>query len=328
MIGQCKKVGILWGGGLGDLLMIRPLLMALHRDPETKSYLLTSASHATQLFDEFCSPTEVIQLSRRIRRLLPAIKKWRGFFDLIYLGPYPTFKTRILGHLLAPKILWSKHNTGSAPFLLEQVLADINAIGLENTVEHIEFSSFLPWNVTQRSSLPSKKGPILVLHPGTKEGWTTKSWPIEKWTMLIGRVLEKTSFSLCILGSRTEKLQIDAMIESIPKPFNQRINVCLSWPLQNVIPLIAESAGVVCHNSGILHISTLLKKKTVCITGSSAEYWRPHYPWIANVTSKTCGLACNMYRCPIPFFHAKCIRKIDVDDVWERMMDHFKDEVT
>jgi len=328
MIGKSKKVGILWGGGLGDLLMIRPLLMALHREPETESYLLTSASHATELFDEFCSPTIVIQLSRRLRHVLPAIRKWRGFFDLVYMGPYPTFKTRILGHLLAPKLLWSKYNDSTTPFLLEQVLTDVKTLGLTIPVDDSYFSAFLPWQMISPPDSRSHQNNYIVLHPGAKEGWATKSWPTEKWTMLIDRVLEKTSFSLCILGSRTEKSQIDALMKSITKPYCQRVKVCLSRPLRDVALLIAESAGVVCHNSGILHISTLLKKKTVCITGASAKYWRPHYPWITNVTSETCGLACNMYRCPIPFFHAKCIKRIKVDDVWERMMDSFEDDMT
>ncbi len=100
---KCMKVGILWGGGLGDLLMIRPFLKALHADANIDSYLLTSASHASHLFEEFCSPTKVVLFNRDHLRILSDIKKWRCYFDLIYLGPYPTFKTRLLGNLLSPR---------------------------------------------------------------------------------------------------------------------------------------------------------------------------------------------------------------------------------
>jgi ADP-heptose:LPS heptosyltransferase len=63
-------------------------------------------------------------------------------------------------------------------------------------------------------------------------------------------------------------------------------------------------------------VATFLGKKTVCITGSSARYWQPPYPWVQNSTSAACTLACNRYTCPIPFYRAKCIKSITVEDVW------------
>ena len=59
-----KKVGILWGGGLGDLLVIQPFLKALQTDPSIQSFLLTNATHMRETIEEFCSPTRVIQLPR------------------------------------------------------------------------------------------------------------------------------------------------------------------------------------------------------------------------------------------------------------------------
>lgn len=322
------KVGVLWGGGLGDLLMIRPFLKALHANVEIDSYLLTSATHATELFEEFCKPTKVIILHREPRNILNDIRKWRCFFDLIYIGPYPTFKTKLLGYLLAPKKLWSQYNSHVPAFILEQIISDIGTLGLTVSNDNRDFPSFLPWKVLDNVNPFPEGQPFIVLHTGAKERWETTLWPNEKWKQLIERILGEKNFSLCIVGTAGEANRITNITTSFSEENQQRIKICCSWPLKDIASLIASSAGVVCHNSGIFHLSTFLKKNTVCITGSSARYWRPDYSWITNVTSDTCKFACNRYRCPVPFFKAKCINWISVDDVWKKIIDNIYDKTT
>ena len=52
---------------------------------------------------------------------------------------------------------------------------------------------------------------------------------------------------------------------------------------------------------------------------SSARFWRPPYAHVKNVTSGACELACNQYRCPVPFYRARCIRELGVDPVFEAL---------
>jgi ADP-heptose:LPS heptosyltransferase len=318
-----KKIGILWGGGLGDLLVIRPFLLALHDDPSVQSYLLTNAAHATELFEVFCSPTRVVQLPRQYSLLLPMIRKWRHFFDLIYLGPHPTVKTRLLGYLLSPRKLWSKAHKNIPPYILDQIIADITELGLSTKIKDKNPATFLPWSAIHQKKPFPEGPPFLAIHPGAKKKWTTTLWPIERWKALMVTILTKTDFSLCILGVKEEAPSLNQLISDLPEKFKSRINLCIAKPLQDVAELILGSAGVICHNSGILHLSTLLQKKTVCITGSSGVYWQPHYPWVKNITSGLCSCACNYYKCPIPFFRSKCIGGIDTDAVWKTVVNHF-----
>lgn len=321
---RIRKVGILWGGGLGDLLMIRPLLLAIHAIPATESYFLTTAAHATELFDEFCSPTKVVLLPRNPQNIPAAIKKWRCFFDLLYIGPYPTLKTRMLGHLLSPQKLWSRKHKNVPPFLLEQVIADIKDLKLINTLSEHDFSSFLPWKVVEHFNPFKNDSPFLVLHPGAKERWKTTLWPIECWQELTQKFLEKTDLSVCFTGVANDAERAGMIMQAIPEKYKNRIKLCLTLPIKDTASLVASSAGVICHNSGILHLATFLKKQTICITGSSAEFWRPPYPWVTNITSGACSLACNCYTCPVPFFDAKCIKKISAESVWDAFCENFR----
>ena len=322
MTDHIKKIGILWGGGLGDLLMIRPLLTTVHADVKLASYFFTTASHATELFQEFCAHTTVVQLPQKALDLPSVIKKWRHFFDLLYLGPYPSLKTRILARLLQPEKIWSRRHVQAHPFMLEQVLCDCAALGLRSQTAATDFISFLPWPADSAVLPFTEKRPFFVMHAGAKQRWETTRWPSENWALLTRRILEETACDVCFVGVATEEPIIARITAGLPAAAQGRLRTCISWPVRNTACLISASSGVICHNSGILHLATFLGKKTVCITGSSACFWQPPYPWVKNISSAACGRACNCYTCPIPFYRAKCIKSITVADVWQAISQH------
>jgi heptosyltransferase-2 len=202
--------------------------------------------------------------------------------------------------------------------MLEQVLRDCRLMGLpEASAGPAGFSGFLPWQVMPGSA-PAR--PYLVLHAGSKERWQTTRWPGERWSELTTLLLEQTSFHLVFVGTASEQ----ALVQSIAAGGQDtgRITASLSAPLRQTAGLIAAAGGVICHNSGILHLAAFLGAKTACITGSSARYWRPPYPWVKNITTAACDRACNRYRCPIPWYRAKCIHSITVADVWAGLKEH------
>jgi ADP-heptose:LPS heptosyltransferase len=322
MTEHIKKIGILWGGGLGDLLMIRPLLAAAHADTKIATFFCTTASHATELYQEFCSPTMVVPFPRNTRDLLPAIKRWRHFFDLLYLGPYPSLKTQMLARLLQPKKIWCKRHRQEHPFMLEQVLYDCAALGLGRQTAAADFISFLPWPVDSAVAPLPEKQPFIVMHAGAKQRWETTRWPAENWAVLTKRILDETSFNLCFVGVASEEPIIAEITAGLPAAEQGRIRRCISLPVRDTARFISASSGVICHNSGILHLATFLGKKTVCITGSSARYWQPPYPWVKNITSTVCSRACNRYTCAIPFYRSKCIKSITAPDAWQAIKGH------
>lgn len=313
---RVKKIGILWGGGLGDLLMIRPLLTAAHADSRVETCLLTTASHAVGLFSEFCAPTRVVQLPRKVRDLAPVVRAWRRSFDVLYLGPYPTLKTRLLARVLQPAAIWSRRHRGAHPFLLEQVLRDCEALGLGCATPAGDLSAFLPWSVDAGPGPFEDRRPFVVVHAGAKQGWATKSWPAERWAVLVGRIVRETACGVCFAGVADEEPAIARITGLLPQAAQGRLRRCLSLPVRDTARLIRASRGVVCHNSGILHLACFLGVTTVCLTGASPAYWQPPYPWVTNITSGACRLACNRYTCPVPLLRARCIRGLTVETVW------------
>ena len=319
---RSDKLAIFWGGGLGDVLTLRPLLMALEATLETPPFFFTTATHMPGLFS-------VLGLQTRPQILppepFPALKILRDTgirFDWLYLGPYPRIKTRMLAHVARPYRIWSVRHVDVHPFLGEQVLADVKAFGLRGPD-----SIYMPyggkWSPAVSGAAAPHGRPYLMLHPGAKDRWETKLWPHECWAELMRQVLRETALDLVLTGVPSEKPQLEVLLERLGAMADGRVCIRADSSLPDVAAMLERSVGLVCHNSGILHLSAMLGTATVAVTGSSPVFWRPPYPHVANVTSGACDLACNQYRCPVPFYRAKCIKRLqtaDVMDAVKRMM--------
>lgn len=317
------KIAILWGGGLGDLLVISPFLRAANQAGR-ECYLMTTANHLPMLASELKLDVHLVQLTKKYHDLWRIIGKYRKTFDLIYLGPYPSLQTRLLALLLSPGQIWSHRHRSADCFIAEQIRADIDEIFPVTEPGPDRDNACRPWPGTDLSKVLQHKpsNPYLVLHLGAKGLWRTKSWPRECWLELMARLLTTENLDLQLVGVKSESSEIEAMIKALPGELQARVTASISRPLTEIAALINESKGLICHNSGIMNIAVILQKKTVCITGSSAKYWRPPYPWLKNISSGLCNLACNRYRCPVPFFRHKCIRKLQVADVWTTVEQH------
>jgi len=312
------KIAILWGGGLGDLLVLRPLLLALER-ANIKTTVITTAKHLSYNTTKAIlgETTEIVHLEKKLPSLMSFIQKRRGFYDCIYLGPYPRTTTRMFSFVFKAKKRWTIKHPAVSPFIFEQIMQDVKMMGLQNFIDKKYPYEAIPWpNYQTEINIPSP----IIIHLTSKQQWKTTVWPITKWLKLIDIISNNTKFPIYIIGTKSESNIINGVIAN----FNHKtqIKAMLSSSLEQTFRLLQKSKGVICHNSGILHLATMLKKPTVSITGASAYFWRPPYPWVKNISSGMCNLACNQYNCPIPFWNAKCIQEISAEKVWDVAKEH------
>ena len=303
------RFAIFWGGGLGDILVLRPLLMALAVRLREPPLFFTTAHHLEGLFESLGLE---VQLHVLPTAPLDALKVFRhlGRFDWIYLGPHPRLKTRLLAQVVGAERIWSVQHPDADVFIGEQVLADIRALDLATPSAAVS-----PYGGAWAAAPDTPAQNYLVFHPGAKPRWETTRWPSDHWRELIRRVLAESNMELRLVGTDTERELLDPLVADLPAPSRARVRIDTQLSLQELGGLLVASRGVVCHNSGVLHLSAMLRRPTVAVTGSSARSWRPPYLHVANVTSGACELACNQYRCPVPFYRARCIRLLDVETV-------------
>lgn len=208
--------------------------------------------------------------------------------------------------------IWSVQHPDADVFIGEQVLADVRALGLADPSAVVS-----PYGGAWAAAADRPAQNYLVFHPGAKPRWETTRWPSDHWRELIRRVLAESTLELRLVGTDTERKLLDSLVADLPAASRVRIRIETQLSLPGLGGLLAASRGVVCHNSGVLHLSAMLRRPTVAVTGSSARSWRPPYPYVANVTSGACELACNQYRCPVPFYRARCIRLLEVETVMQ-----------
>lgn len=316
------RFAVFWGGGLGDILVIRPLLMALEDALEIPPDFFTTATHLQGLFQELGLRTALHILPKGPRAALRVFHDLGVHFDWLYLGPHPRIRTRLLAQGAGARRIWTRRHAGVDVFLGEQVLADVRAFGLKDPA-----TIHLPYGGDWRSGAAASGGraPYLVMHPGVKPGWQTKQWPDERWGDLIAKLLQESKFDLHLVGTPSESAHLEALVAGQAASLRPRLQIHADLDLDGLAATIRGSRGVICHNSGVLHFAAMLGRPTLSLTGSSPHYWRPPYPHVFNLTSGACGLACDQYRCPVPFYRARCIRELSVETVMHAARSRFLD---
>ena len=311
-----ESVAVLWGGGLGDVLVIRPLLQRMNEVWGVRPHYLSRVIHFPQLFSTFGLDVAQQQLPAPLPELIRDMRSIRGSFEGVYIGGRATLKTRLLGHVIATDSFWHSSHDDRSPFIQEQVLADCQMLGLgEYSIDEL-VEDTKAWSHSMAGSR-AVDGEYFVLHPSSKGGWETKNWPDSHWRALVGRLLDELGQSVCLVGTRQEEPRLQRLVQRIGRA--DRVRVLTALSMRDLFGLVEQSAGVICHNSGLLHVAVQLGKKTLCLNGSSALHWRASYPWVENIDSGRCQLRCNRYRCPVPGFDARCIKEISVAQVLSRV---------
>lgn len=317
LLDRASRVAILGGGGLGDLLAARPLLQALDGLDRPAAYCSARFAQPGLLHlmgvraEEVVLPREPRAAAGRLRDL--------GDFDLLYLGPHPTWRTRLLARTMKARRIWAQPGQHADQFLPEVLALDAQRLGLVPSAAPPYGT--LPLFVAPPPQARPPAGRYLVVHLTARPHWHAKQWPLERWAALLEQLAGAGIPVLC-LGTPDEAAAIDAALERVAPAARTLVRIETALALSDVERIIAHSAGVVCHNSGIMHIAVALQRPTVVLTGSSARFWRPTLPWVLNLDSGRCGLACNQHDCPVPFFDARCIRDLGLAEVFAAVRRH------
>lgn len=313
---RIKKSGIciLGGGGLGDLLIINPLLKALE-EADIKYFYATSALHAQHLLAEFIPENKLIVLPKNILKLSKQLLFLSKRVGHVYLGPHANLLTKIIASIIGKEILDYDNNLRSY-FLGDLIKYDVKRLGMSVP------NQIITPNTQVKKSFSS---PYILIHKGSKNTWKTKSWPDCSWQVLLQDCLDLFTYNLVIIGSSSEINGINDFLNKMNHYYRSRIIVFESKTLNDIFSVVKTAQGVICHNSGVMHAAILLGKPTVAINGSTPLYWQSNDENIINLTSGLCDKMCNKYKCPAWGYKAKCINQLKVKTVLDAVKKQFID---
>ncbi len=118
------------------------------------------------------------------------------------------------------------------------------------------------------------KKPYLAIAPGSV--WATKRWP-EKYFIKTASELSKQGFQIVILGAPEER----ELGERIQSQMSGSYNLAGSLSLKESLMFLAHSKGLICNDSGAMHMASLLHLPTIALFGPTVQELG-YKPWNPN----------------------------------------------
>lgn len=273
---------------LGDVLLCAPALRALKkRFPESRVDFLVA--------EEF---REAAELLPGLDRIITFDRRsgWRGLLRLRRLlsGNYETivdlqnsFRSAFLRTFCFP-LLWTKaaryrvrrwllitfkkNLYGTVRPVPLRYIAAIKPLGAEDDGTGLELA------VSGGSSLAER--PRVILCPGAKHA--TKKWPVENWRQL-ATSLTLQGFELAVCGSQDEEPECREIAGGA--------TVLINKPLAELATAMRDSAAVITHDSGLMHLASGSGARVLAIFGPTVEEFG-FYPFRADAIVVEQKIAC------------------------------------
>ena len=258
-----RRLLVLRGGALGDLLLTLPALAALRaRWPgailelagnAVAGVLARDAGLAQVVHDQ--NEARWAQLYR-VEPLEPAFREFLRGFDLI-VSYWPDPEKTVASHfgtLGGVTVIQASHaprGQHAADFFQEPLLS----LGISRQPPVYRLRT----GITRR--------PEIALHPGS--GSRTKNWPLERWQEIARRLRRETSMDLLILKGPAE--------ESLPSFDDAMLASNLALPL--LATRLAQCRLFVGHDSGTSHLAAACGVDSVLLFGpTDPAIWAPRDP--------------------------------------------------
>ncbi len=156
---------------------------------------------------------------------------------------------------------------------------------------------------------------FVAVCPGAR--WNTKRWPIDRYTQLVGHLLD-SGHNVVLLGSPDEKPlcdQIHSQLETRNSKLETFLNLAGRTDLATMIALLARARLIIGHDSGPIHLAAALDQPVVALYGPTAIDYAAPYGRIDQVLRHDVPCyPCRRRECD----HHSCMNGLSVELVWER----------
>ena len=153
--------------------------------------------------------------------------------------------------------------------------------------------------------------PVVGFMPGAEYG-LAKRWPPEYFAELAQKLVAQGK-QVWLFGSAKDQ---PACQQILAAAGDGVVDLSGKTKLEDVVDLIAMTEQVVSNDSGLMHIAAATGRKIVAIYGSSSPGYTPPLTDKAEVIYL--GLKCSpCFERECPLGHYDCLRKIDVERVFE-----------
>jgi heptosyltransferase-2 len=331
---------------IGDAVMAQPLLALIHQFDPSGSIDVLAPAHVAPVFEAMREVARVRlapQAHGRLQlraRLATARRLRRERYDRCYLLPN-SLKSALIPWMagIARRIGYR----GEARRLLVNACHEPRPGKQQPMVEfyaHLAFDppllapALIPDPVLTRdaereAAARSRLGlaataPLLVLCPGAEYG-PAKRWPARHAAALASMIAAEWPQAIVILlGSAKERALATEINALSGHPLK---NLCGETSLADALALLAQAAGVVSNDSGLMHVAAAYGRPQVAVFGSSDPRHTP--PRSTRARVEWLHLECSpCFRRECPLGHLNCLNHIAPGTVFESLREMMRVETT
>lgn len=268
------KILIVQTSFLGDVVLTTPVMVALkERYPEARFTWVTTPEAAALLkHDPWID--EVIPFDKnRSERSLGALMRKAGElaqkrFDLAF-ALQRSWRTSLLMALSRMEERTGFEESGLSFLYRHRVKRDRSADHeVLRNLSLIQESREFPLRVIPKafdgSSHSRAENESIAVDPtacivlGVGSAWATKRWTVGGF-IEVARGVVARGLTPVLLGSEADQSRAELVVEEVPQARNVRLK------LDDTVQFVSKCAGVVCHDSLLLHLSSAFKRPTVAI---------------------------------------------------------------
>ncbi len=289
-----KNILIIKPSAAGDIICALPVLVALRkRFPDAKISWLVS-SHLADLINNHPMIDHIIEFDRRrfgylahswsvTKRFMKFLRSLRqAKFDLVidlqglFRSGFLAWNTQApvrIGPAEKRELGWifythrmpeMDHNTHTVDRMHSciKLFADEEKIGEPEFVVHIPEPArdIIRQRLAAHHITPRK---YIAIAPGGT--WSSKCWPVDKFTELSKLICSKLELPVVILGGKNERSIAEKMMEKLS---NYPVaNFTGQTTLPQLLALIDDSTALVSNDSGPMHIAVALNRPVTAIIG-------------------------------------------------------------
>ncbi len=318
-INPIKKILILRFSSIGDIVLTSPVIRCLKQQRDLEIHYLVKNSfksilsgnpHIDSLFSFEKEPTELIKVLKEqsYDHIVDLHKNIRTKRLLRSLGrPYSNFPKKNI-----EKWLLVNFKIDRLPNLhiVDRYFEAVKGLGVENDHKGLEY--FIPKkDHVDLSSYDLKEYEYIAIGIGAAHA--TKSLPFSKLQELLNLIDQQ----VVLLGGEKEVSLANKLEHA------NCVNLCGQLNINQSASIIAQSALLISADTGLMHIASAFKKKTVSIWGNTVPAFGM-YPYygddkVENFRAEVNGLSCRpcskigYKKCPRG--HFDCMMKHDLKEI-------------
>jgi ADP-heptose:LPS heptosyltransferase len=325
------KVLIIRFSSIGDIVLTSPVIRGLKLQLNATVHYLTKKSFENiVIHNPFIDKAFLIQ--KEVSEVIEDLKKEQ--YDLV-IDLHKNIRSWQVRHALSAKsvafdklnvekwlLVQLKINRLPHTHIVERYLATIAPFGVAPDARGLDY--FIPpqdeMNIFQHFGWKAEQYIAFV----TGAAHATKRLPESK-IIEICQKLAKLQLPTVLLGGKEEVEKGERIMQAVASPFCR--NACGQLNLHQSASVVRQSAVVISHDTGLMHIAAAFGRKIVAIWGNTVPAFGM-YPYRTEHTS----FEINTLRCrpcskigfdKCPKGHFRCMNDLDMDKVVQQVQQYF-----